>query len=346
MIAKKCLVMVLGVVALAVPVRESQALVLKLATVAPEGSSWMQEMRKGAEEIKKRTDGRVQIKLFGGGVMGNENSVLRKIRVGQLHGGAFTAGGLSGVCPDLRLYGLPMIFYSFEEVDHVRSNMDEVLLQEMEKAGFVSFGFGEGGFALLMSHKPVTSLKDMKGKKVWIPADDRISEVAMKYLGLSPVVLPITDVLTGLQTGLLDIVEISPIGAIAFQWHVKTRYITDAPLAYLFATLVIDKKVFDRLAPGDRGIVHEVMSGIYAGFDRQNRTDNQAAFEALVKQGLEVVTPSAAELALWREKADMVNRGLEQEQAFSSGLYKKMNQLLSDFRKRFEKTLGGSNSNL
>ncbi|MBN1141423.1 MAG: TRAP transporter substrate-binding protein DctP [Deltaproteobacteria bacterium] len=311
-----------------------RAEIIKLATIAPEGSLWMQGMRKGADEIKQRTAGRVQIKLFGGGVMGSENSMLRKIRVGQLHGGAFTAGGLSGVCSDLRIYGLPMVFRSFEEVDQVRSRMDKALLAALETAGFVSFGFGEGGFALLMSHEPVRTLEDMKGKKVWIPADDRISEVAMKHLGLSPVVLPITDVLTGLQTGLLDIVETSPIGAIAFQWHVKTRYITDAPLAYLFATLVIDKKVFDRLAAADRDIVREVMTRIYAGFDRQNRADNQAAFEALIAQGLQVVQPPASELSRWREKSALVNRSLEEEGAFNAALYRQMQGHLAEFRKR------------
>ncbi|NLV24069.1 MAG: TRAP transporter substrate-binding protein DctP [Deltaproteobacteria bacterium] len=331
---KKVLMTICGVFFLLMSVGESQAVQIKLATVAPEGSLWMEGMRRGAEEIKKRTGGRVQIKLFGGGVMGNENSVLRKIRIGQLQGGAFTAGGLSNVCADLRLYGLPMVFHSLDEVDYVRARMDQVLLAEMAKAGFVSFGFGEGGFALLMSHEPVRSLKDMKGKKVWIPADDRISEVAMKHLGLSPVVLPITDVLTGLQTGLLDIVETSPIGAIAFQWHVKTRYITDAPLAYIFATLVIDKRVFDKIEPADGEILREVMTRIYKEFDRQNRADNEAALAALLKQGLKIVQPADGELTLWREKADQVNRGLEKEGAFTPALYHQLLGHLAEFRKK------------
>jgi len=331
---KKVLALSFGILFLMLSAHESRAVLIKLATVAPEGSLWMEGMRKGADEIKERTEGRVQIKFFSGGVMGNENSVLRKIRIGQLQGGAFTAGGLSNVCSDLRLYGLPMIFHSLDEVDYVRERMDKILLAEMEKSGFVSFGFGEGGFALLMSHEPVRSLRDMRGKKVWIPADDRISEVAMKHLGLSPVVLPITDVLTGLQTGLLDIVETSPIGAIAFQWHVKTRYITDAPLAYIFATLVIDKKVFDKIAPADRDVLREVMTRVYEGFDRQNRNDNQAALEALVKQGMQIVTPDEGELALWRQKAEEVNRGLAEESAFTPALYHLLLDHLADFRKQ------------
>ncbi|MBR5346261.1 MAG: TRAP transporter substrate-binding protein DctP [Deltaproteobacteria bacterium] len=311
----------------------AEAVTVKLATVAPEGSSWMTEMRKGAEEIKQRTDGRIAIKFFGGGVMGNENSVLRKIRAGQLQGGAFLAGGLSEVCPSLRVYGLPLVFRSYAEVDYVRSRMDPLLLADLEKAGFVSFGFASGGFALLMSRDPIASLEDMKKKKIWIPADDRISEVTMKHLGLSPVSMPLTDVLTGLQTGLLDVVANSPEGAIAFQWHVKTRYITDAPLAYLFATLVIDRKVFNTFSAADQQVVREVMGRIYKGFEQQNRIDDQTAARALAKQGIQTLTPSDAELARWQAKADEVNAMLEKDGTFPAPLYKQMKKLVSECRK-------------
>ena len=311
----------------------AEAVIVKLATVAPEGSSWMTEMRKGAEEIKRRTDGRVAIKFFGGGVMGNDNSVLRKIRAGQLHGGAFTSGGLSEVCPSLQVYGLPLVFRSYTEVDYVRSRMDPLLLADLEKAGFVSFGLAGGGFAMLMSRDPIASLEDMKKKTIWIPADDRISEVTMKYLGLSPVSLPLTDVLTGLQTGLLDVVATSPVGAIAFQWHVKTRYITDTPLAYLFATLVIDKKVFNAFSPADQQVVREVRGKIYKGFEQQNRIDDQAAAKALTKQGMQTLTPAKAELAQWQAKAEEVNAMLEKEGAFPAPLYKQLKKLVSECRK-------------
>jgi len=310
------------------------AATLKLASIAPEGSFWMTEMRKGAEEIKKRTEGRVVLKFYGGGVMGNEKSVLRKIRIGQLQGGAFTATGLSEVYPDMRLYGLPMVFRTEEEVDFVRSRMDKKLLEGLEKAGFVSFGFGEGGFALFMSHFPVRSLDDLKGKKVWIPRDDLISETGMKHLGLSPISLPITDVLTGLQTGLLDSVATPPVGAIAFQWHVKVTYLTDTPLAYTYATLVVDKGAFMRLSPGDQGIVREVMGGIYDLFNRRNRADNREAYEALLKHGLEVVRPEAKEVALWRKKSEEVCLQLQKDGAFDAALYNEMQGYLGELRKK------------
>src|SRR5690606_7355182 len=179
---------------------------LKVATIAPDGSHWMREMRAAAAEIKERTGGSVEIKFYPGGVMGNDAQVLRKIRIGQLHGGAFTAGGLAERYSGLNLYGIPLLFRSLDEVDYVREHLDPVLTAGLEEAGFVGFGFIEGGFARLMANHPVRGIEDMRRRKVWVPEGDPISFFAMEELGLSPVVLPVTDVLTGLQTGLLDIV--------------------------------------------------------------------------------------------------------------------------------------------
>ncbi len=312
----------------------AQATVVKIATIAPEGSQWMQEMRKGAEEIKTRTDGRLVVKFYGGGVMGNEKSVLRKIRIGQLHGGAFTGGGLGEVYSDINLYSLPMVFRSLDELDYVRSRMDQTLQQGLEEAGFVSFGLAEGGFALIMANRPVRGLSDLKGQKIWVPEGDSNTYAIMEGLGLSPVTLPITDVLTGLQTGLIDIVGTSPIGAIAFQWHTKIKYISTAPLAYLFATLAVDRRVFEKLSPEDQGVMREVMERIYRRFDGQNRKDNEGASAALAAQGLEFIELNPDEVEKMRANVSKTIVELGRKGAFSLPLYQKMQQLLEASRRQ------------
>ena len=188
----------LAILVLSIP---AQAVTLKIATVTPEGSSWMTDMRNSAKEIRERTDGRVQIKYYGGGVMGNDQKVLSRIRIGSLQGGAFTPVSLASQYSDLNLYGLPMIFDSEEEAAYVRSRLDSKLQAGLDDAGWVNFGFAAGGFAVVMSNEPIRSLDDLKGKKVWIPEGDDISRRSMEALQLSPVSLPLTDVLTGLQTG-------------------------------------------------------------------------------------------------------------------------------------------------
>ena len=210
----------------------AQAIEIKVASLAPDGSGWMREMRAGAEEIRDLTDGRVVIKFYPGGVMGNDSQVLRKIRIGQLHGGAFTGGGIAERYAGFNLYGIPLLFRSLDEVDYVRSRLDTKLQAGLADAGFVSFGLIEGGFAQLMSNEPISRVEDMRRRKVWSPEGDPIGFRVLQAMNLSPVVLPPTDVLTGLQTGLLDVVAASPVLALVLQWHTKVKYVTDLPISY------------------------------------------------------------------------------------------------------------------
>ncbi|MET0045398.1 MAG: TRAP transporter substrate-binding protein DctP, partial [Candidatus Thiodiazotropha sp. 6PLUC3] len=262
---------------------------LKIATLAPDGTSWMKQMRSAAKQIHEKTEGRVKIRFYPGGVMGNDNSVLRKIRVGQLQGGAITGGGLSTIYPDAQIYTLPFQFRNLEEVDAVRQVMDKQIIDGLKKEGFISFGLSEGGFAYLLSNSPVKTTDNMKGLKIWIPEGDQVNAKIFGQLGISPIPLPLTDVLTGLQTGLIDTIASAPIGAIALQWHTRVNYLTQVPLAYLYATLVIKEKAFSKLSAADQELVKQTLSSTFVNLNRQNRADNIAALSALKKQGIEFV---------------------------------------------------------
>ena len=309
-----------------------RATTLKIATVAPEGSQWMQEMRAAGKLISERTDDRVKIKFYGGGVMGNDKKVLRKIRIGQLHGGAFTANGLSDRYRDIVLYGLPMVFRSQEEVDYVRERMDPVLTAGLEDAGFVSFGFAGGGFAKLMGQEPVTRLEDLRGRKVWVPEGDQISYEAMKAMDLSPVVLPITDVLTGLQTGLLEYIATPPVGAVILQWYTKVKYVTRFPFAYTLAFMAIDKRAFNKLSEPDQAVVKEVMIAVYRNFEETNKADNKKAEEALAANGLKFTELDAERIPEWRQVVAGINQRLGDEGVFSADLRKQLLAYLEEFR--------------
>lgn len=308
------------------------AAVLKIATVTPEGSQWMKDMRASAALIKERTDGRVQIKYYGGGVMGNDSKVLGQIRIGRLHGGAFTPVALAKLYPDMNLYGLPMVFRSDEEAAYVREAMDSKLLEGMEKAGFKSFGFASGGFAYIMSNTPVTTLDDLKGKKVWVPEGDVISYASMESLSLSPVTLPLTDVLTGLQTGLIDIVAISPIGALVLQWHTKVKYVTEMPLVYTLGFMAIDVRAWSKISEADQAIVEEVMTATYENFDRVILVDNKGARDALVNSGVESVPYSQEEANSIRALMLESNRKLGEQGMFTLAVYDEMMALVDEYR--------------
>jgi len=308
------------------------AVTLKIATVTPEGTQWMKDMRASAREIKERTEGRVQIKYYGGGIMGNDTKVLGRIRIGTLQGGAFTPVALAGQYPELNLYGLPLIFDSEEEAAYVRERMDDELIKGLEEAGFVSFGFATGGFAILMSNTPVDELEDLKGKKVWVPEGDTVSYDSMQALSLSPVTLPLTDVLTGLQTGLIDIVAMSPIGALVLQWHTKVKYITELPLVYTMGFMAIDKRAFDKISAADQAIFREVMEGSYRNFDQANLDDNHGARDALINSGIESVPYDESEYQSIRKVLAASNRSIGENGGFSLEMYEEMMGYIQEYR--------------
>ena len=308
------------------------AATLRIATITPENSQWMRDMRAGAAEIEERTDGRVEIRYFGGGIQGTDQTVLNKIRINALQGGAFTPSALASIYPDMNLYGLPLVFDSEEEAAYVRERMDATLKQRLEDAGWVSFGFASGGFAVIMSNEPVSSLEDMRGQRVWVPEGDTISYAAMEALDLSPVTLPLTDVLTGLQTGLIDIVAISPIGALVLQWHTRVRYVTEMPLVYTIGLMVVDKRAFDRLRDEDQAIVREVMTRTYENFDRANVADNREARDALLNAGIETVPVDEVELNRAREVLAATAVELGEQGKFTMSLYEEMLGHIDEYR--------------
>jgi len=305
---------------------------LKIATIAPEGSSWMSDMRAGAKAIEEHTNGRVKFKFYGGGVQGNDKQVQRKMRTGQLHGGAFTSGGLNMFQDEADLFALPMMFNSIDEARYVRGHLEAELRQRLEEAGYVNFGFAAAGFAYMMSNVPLSTLTDLDGQKVWIPEGDPVGFAALRALGVAPVVMPVTDVMTGLQTDLLDSVTVPPVGAVVFQWHTRLKYITDVPVAYVYAALLIDRKAFARISPEDQQVVREVMEGIYRKFDQNGVRDNDQALRALLESGLQMVEPDAAEMSQWREIVRRSHRQLAREGVFDATLLERMERLLEDYR--------------
>lgn len=317
---------------LLIAVTPLHAATLKIATLAPDGTRWMTMLRSGAEELEQRTQGRVKLHFYPGGVMGNDNSVLRKIRIGQLHGGALTAGGLAIIYPDIQLYSLPFLFRSFAEVDYVRERMDPLLIAGLKKQGFNSYGISEGGFAYLMSQQPLDSVEQLQQQKIWSPEGDQISLSAFRSIGVSPVPLPLTDVLTGLQTGLIDTVGSSPVGAIALQWHTRIRHVADIPLIYLYGTLVIRDQALKTLSAEDRAILSEVMTDRFQQINRQTRNDNLGARQALQQQGIQFHLPQDGARASWQQLIDQVETNLHEENRFSPALFQQMQQLLADFR--------------
>jgi TRAP-type C4-dicarboxylate transport system substrate-binding protein len=270
---------------------------IKIATVAPDGTAWMREMRAAGDAIKLKTDGRVEIKYYPGGVMGDSATVLRKIKIGQLQGGAFTGSEASMIAKDAQIYSLPFVFRSEAEITQMRAKLDPLLEQQFAAQGYRLLGVTGGGFAYLMSTRDIKGADDLKAAKVWVPQGDTIAEMAFKASGVTPIPLPLADVYTGLQTGLVDTAANTTAGAIAFQWHTRLKFMVDLPLTYVVGELVVTDKAFEALAEADRKVTKDEFAAGFARLEAINRSDNAAARGALVQQGITITPPDPASRA-------------------------------------------------
>ena len=247
----KIFAVILSVVFLTLMITSAQAkkpkYLFKVASLAPEGSVWTKTFRNFTREVEEKSGGEIGFKIYAGGVMGDDRAMYRKMRVGQLNGGGFTMTGISEVVPDFRVLGTPFMFNSYDEVDRVKEKLLPRFEKEFDKKGMVLMAMSEVGFIYTMSTNSIPTLAELKKSKAWAPEGDPISRVLLETVGVTPIPLSIPDVLTSLQTGLINTIFNSFYGSIVLQWFTKISYITDIPFVYAYGAFVLDKKTFSKL---------------------------------------------------------------------------------------------------
>ncbi|MDZ7829597.1 MAG: TRAP transporter substrate-binding protein DctP [Halofilum sp. (in: g-proteobacteria)] len=308
---------------------------LKISTIVPAGTSFMQQMRAAGEAVRERTEGRVELKFFPGGVMGSDPAVLRKMRIGQLHGAVITATGLNNIHPATQAYSMPFTFRNHEELQFVRQRLDPVIRERVRKRGYVVAGMAEGGFTYLFSKQPLRRMEDLSDARMWAPQGDDITARLLEDAGAQVVSLPLSDVYTSLQTGVLDTVTVNPSGMIGLQWHTGVNYQTDVPLLMLMAMMVIDERALAPLDEADRTALLNVMDETFRGLDEMNRQADREAQEALREAGIELVEPSRPPgERRWQASAERSLDKLASEGRFRDALYDRVKSLVSEYRSR------------
>jgi TRAP-type C4-dicarboxylate transport system substrate-binding protein len=294
--------------------------VIKIATLAPDGSAWMRELRGAATEVQTATQGRVQVKYYPGGVMGSDTVVLRKMRLGQLQGGVLTSSELAQVYPDAAVYSLPFLYDDWAQVDRSRAVVDPMLAKGFQAKGLTMIAASDVGFAYVLSTKPLRSAKDMGAAKLWIPQNDEIAERTFKMGGTSPILLPLGDVFTSLQTGMVDTVANTPSGAVALQWHGKLKHMIDLPLSFVVGFVVVDNKAYAKLSPADQAVLLKAFRSCALRVDATIRRDDAAALAAMKKQGLQVAKMDPAETARWKQIGAKVTQEMQNEGKISASI--------------------------
>jgi TRAP-type transport system periplasmic protein len=307
---------------------------IKFATLAPEGSTWMNVMKEFSQSLKEKSNGSINFKIYPGGIQGDEKDVIRKMRIGQLHSGGFTGVGLGVILPEVRILDTPFLYKSKEEVDFIADKFFDRFAAGFEKKGYVLLGWAEVGWVYIYTNKPVNAESEMNGVKMWMWEGDPVSRATFSAFDVSPIPLSITDVLTSLQTGLIDGVYTSPLGAVVLQWFTKVKYVLDIPMANSTGAILITKKKFDKLSPDQQKILKEEGRKFFGKLTKLSREDNLKSQKTMYDYGMQKTVVTDPKLL-----AEFDTLGKEARQSLVGELYDQkllddVEHALEEFRKK------------
>jgi TRAP-type transport system periplasmic protein len=309
-----------------------KGILIKLGTLAPEGSSWTKAFNSINTEVMKKTENRVQFRIYPGGILGDEMDMLRKLKIGQIQGVALTGAGLSALFKEMDVLQVPFLFQNYEEVDAVLKKMDSFFRKGLEDNGYVLLGWSEAGFVYLMSTVPVAGLAELKKAKVWIWEDSPMSKAIFDEAGVKAIPLSVPDVLVGLQTGMVEVIYAPPTGAISLQWFTKVKYITDVPLIYLAGGVVVKKDIFKQIPQTSQNFIFESFQKQLDQLKTITRNENRDAMKVMVKNGVKIITSSKDQIDEYKR---LSNRAMDhiRGQTFSKKTLDEVTSLLENYRR-------------
>lgn len=277
----------------------------KIASLAPEGSVWINHFREFADEVKSRSGGEIGFRIYPGGVMGDDMAMYRKMRVGQLHGGGFTMSGIANVVSDFRIMAIPFLFKDYAEVDQISALMRPYFEKQFSKNGLELLSLTEVGFIYGMSTIPTATIGELKDRKSWVPTGDPLASTFMTQLGVTPIPLTIPDVLSSLQTGLVDTVYTSLYGSLVMQWFTKASYITDFPYGYAYGAIALSQKAFKKLPKEYAELMHEAADKHFTALNSATRKSNRESRDVLQTNGVKFIRATEEVQQTLKENRDV-----------------------------------------
>jgi TRAP-type C4-dicarboxylate transport system substrate-binding protein len=270
---------------------------IKFATVAPDGSTWMKKIRDYDKEIREKSGGEIGFRFYPGGVAGDELDVLKKMRIGQIHCAAFSGVGFGQILPMVRVLDLPFFFRNEQESDLVHQEMFSFFSKRFDEKGFDLLAWAEVGNVYMFSKKPIQKVSDFSGLKVWAWTGDPIAEETFSTMGVNPIPLAITDVTTALNTGMVDTVYAPILGALALQWHNYVKYMLALPFAHSTGSVLISSNYFNKIDDKYKLMLKDSFGPAMADMTTMLRNQTREAIKTIKDAGL-TITPAPTGAAL------------------------------------------------
>lgn len=262
---------------------------IKFATVAPEGSAWINHLKKLDKKIRAESGGQIGFRVYAGGIAGDELDVLKKIRIGQIQCAAFSGVGFGRILPMVRVLDLPFLFRNYREADLVHNEMRPFFTEEFRKKGFELLSWAEVGNVHLFSKEPIRSVQDLSLLKVWTWSGDPIAKETFSIAGNNPIPLAITDVTTAINTGMIDTVYAPPLGALALQWHAPMKYMMGLPLVHSTGAVLISSRYFKKIPENLSILLNESFDKAMNDLTSALRNKNKEAIQIIKNSGLTIL---------------------------------------------------------
>jgi TRAP-type C4-dicarboxylate transport system substrate-binding protein len=264
---------------------------VKLAVLVPEGTTWGNSLKKLSKEVETVTNGDVSFKVYYGGVSGDEPDVLRKVRIGQLHGAIFTGKTLGDIYGDVRAMEIPFTFYGdHQKAANTLAKLTPEFNQGLKSKGFVNLGFYEVGQVYVVSTKKISNLNELKGVKIWSWEGDPLVGAMLESLQLVSVPLALPDVLSSLSTGIINAAYAPPLAILALQWHTKIKYLVDFPTAFSIGALLISDKVWAKIKPDQQQKILVLAQKYVKEANDKSVIESETARQQMKKSGIEFVS--------------------------------------------------------
>lgn len=279
----------------------AEEVLIKMATLAPQGSEWHQVLQEMGAAWQKASNGKVAFRLYPGGVAGDDGDVVRKMRLGTLNAALLSGTGLSDIDRSILAIQVPMAYADYGELDCVREQMSPQIEKQLEQKGFVALGWTDAGWAHFFTKAPVRTPDDMKKLKMFVWAGDDQYVELWKKAGFNPVPLPSTEISTALQTGLVNAVTSTVQGVVLLQWYKQVGYMSDLKWAVLLGGIVVSKSTWEKIPADVRPAIKDAAQKACRRLSEFSRKSESRDIEVLKQQGLQVVPVEGAAIEQWRQ---------------------------------------------
>jgi len=310
----------------------AQEYTIKFATVAPEGTAWINVMREYDAAVRKESGGRMGFKIYFGGSQGSESQYLKKVKIGQLHSVGVTGVGMGEVAPQVRVLEAPFLVQSYQETDFLLQQFGKEFEKAFDDGGYVLLGMTDVGFVYVFTKTEIRKPEDLKSIKIWTWEGDPIPETAFKVLGINPIALSLDNVRTSLQTGLIDAFYTSPLAAIGLQWHTQAKYMVNVPLTNAAGAVLISKKYYETLPKDLQEILLRNGRLYMAKLTKLSRQDNDKSIEVLSKSGIRFLKVEPKDIEIYLE-AGRKSRRMLVGKLYTEDLLNRVENALTEYRK-------------